>query len=69
MEDNIDLIHVLGLALELQGHEVIRVTNGNQAVDTAAAQLPDLITLNIMLPEMNGIESARLIRQNPKTRS
>ena len=69
VEDNIDLIHVLGLALELQGHEVIRVTDGKQAVDTAAAQLPDLITLDIMLPVMNGIEAARLIRQNSKTHS
>ncbi len=69
VEDNIDLIHVLGLALELLGHEVIRVTNGNQAVDTAAAQLPDLIILNIMLPVMNGTEAARMIRQNPKTHS
>ncbi len=69
VEDNIDLIHLLGLALELQGHEIIRVTNGKQALDTAAAQLPDLILLDITLPDMDGFAAARQIRQNPKTHS
>jgi len=69
VEDNIDLIHVLGLALELQGHEVIRVTNGKQGLNIAASQLPDLILLDITLPDMDGFEAARQIRQNPNTRS
>ena len=69
VEDNIDLIHVLGLALELQGHEVIRVTNGKQGLNIAASQVPDLILLDITLPDMDGFAAARQIRQSPKTQS
>ncbi len=69
MEDNIDLIHVLGLGLELHGYEVIRATNGKQALNMAASKLPDLILLDLSLPDMDGLEVARQIRQNPKTHS
>ena len=69
MEDNIDLIHLLGLALELEGYEVIRATNGKQVLNMAASKLPDLILLDLSLPDMDGLEVARQIRQNPKTHS
>ncbi len=69
VDDNADLIYVLQRLVQLVGYDFIVATNGKQAVDIAAAQLPDLITMDIMLPEMNGLEAARLIRQNPKTHS
>ncbi len=69
VEDNIDLIHLLGLALELQGYEIIRATNGKQALNMAASKLPDLILLDLSLPDMDGLEVARQIRRNPKTYS
>ncbi len=69
MEGNIDLNHFLDLGLELYGYEVIRATNGKQALNMAASQLPDLIMLDLSLPDMDGLEVARQIRQNPKTHS
>jgi len=69
VEDNIDLIHVLGLGLELYGYEVIRATNGKQVLNMAASQLPDLVLLDISLPDMDGITVACQIRQNQKTHS
>jgi len=69
VEDNIDLIHVLGLALELEGYEIIRATDGKQALNMAASKLPDLILLDLSLPDMDGLEVARQIRQNSKTHS
>ena len=69
VDDDPDLIYLLQRLVQLVGFDFIVATNGNQAVDIATAQLPDLITMDIMLPKMDGLEATRLIRQNPKTRS
>ncbi len=69
VEDNPDLIDILHLQLKNQGYDTVQAMNGKQAVDMATAQLPDLILMDIMMPEMNGLQATRLIRQNPKTHS
>ncbi len=68
VEDNADLNKVLELLLK-SPYETIVAVNGKQAVDIAATQVPDLIVMDIIMPEMDGLEATRLIRQNPKTRS
>lgn len=69
VDDNEDLARLLEKLVENLGYKPILATNGKQAVDIAAASSPDLIVLDIVLPEMNGLEAARLIRQNPDTSS
>jgi len=69
VEDNPDMVDMLQTLLEHQGYDYIVAKNGKEAVDMADYQLPDLILLDIMLPKMDGIKAARLIRQNPKTHS
>ncbi len=69
VEDNPDLISILQVQLENKGYDTVQAANGRQAVDMATAQLPDLIVMDIMMPQMNGLQAARLIRENPKTRS
>ena len=69
VDDNPDLIAILQIQLENKGYDIIQAANGRQAVDIATAQLPDLIVMDIMMPQMNGLQAARLIRENPKTRS
>jgi len=68
-DDNPDLISILQVQLENKGYDTVQAANGRQAVDIATAQLPDLILMDIMMPQMNGLQAARLIRQNPKTHS
>ena len=65
VEDNQDLLKVLQMLLK-NSYETIGAMKGEQAVDIAAAELPDLILLDIILPDMDGLETARLIRQHPK---
>ena len=69
VDDNPDLICILELQLKIRGYDTIQATNGIQAVEIATAQLPDLIVMDIMMPQMNGLQAARLIRENPKTSS
>jgi len=68
VEDNPDLNKILQLLLK-NPYDTILAMNGKQAVDIATAQLPDLIVMDIMMPEMDGLQATRLIRENPKTRS
>ncbi len=68
VEDNADLLTVLQLLLK-DSYEPILAMKGRQAVDIAAAERPDLILLDIVLPDMDGLEIARLMRQRPETQS
>ncbi|MFQ5850078.1 MAG: response regulator [Candidatus Binatia bacterium] len=68
-EDNPHLVHLMQKLLEFLGYDSIVANNGKEAVDFAAAHLPDLIILDIALPKLSGLEAATLIRQDPKTQS
>ena len=68
VEDNADLLKVLQLLLK-DPYEPIAAMKGTEAVDIATAERPDLILLDIVLPDMNGLEIARLIRKQPETQS
>ena len=67
VEDNLDLTYILLRLVENAGYDSILAVNGQEAVDMAASQLPDLILMDIMMPVMDGIQATRLIRENPKT--
>ena len=68
VEDNLDLTYILLRVVENAGYDSILAVNGKEAVEMADSQRPDLILMDIMMPEMNGFEATRLIRENPKTR-
>src|SRR5829696_6006649 len=61
-DDNQDAANSLGLLLELYGHEVFTAYTGTQALEVAEKERPDLIFLDIGMPDMNGYEVARCIR-------
>ncbi len=56
-----------GLLAEL-GHEVLTASDGVEAVRIAREQQPDLLLLDIMMPEMSGIEVCQQLRADPRTR-
>ena len=67
VDDDIDSLKLIGLMLQRNGYEVIAASAGNQALTKAASERPDLIILDIMMPDMNGYEVTRRLRKNPDT--
>ncbi len=62
VDDNRTNLHILQVFLKKLGHEVILAENGLEAVERFAAEGPDLILLDIMMPVMDGFEAARRIK-------
>ncbi len=69
VDDDIDSLKLIGLMLQRHGYEVAAANAGNQAVNKAASDVPDLIILDVMMPDMDGYEVTRRLRANPTTRS
>lgn len=53
--------------LEKHGHEIITAVNGEEGVDTAQAELPDLILMDVVMPKLNGFQATRKITHNKLT--
>ena len=67
VESNPDFIRLVQMQLSHLGYDITLATNGRQAIDMAIAQSPDLIALDLRLPDMDGLEVTRCLRQIPGT--
>lgn len=68
-EDHLDSRDAMRALLEAFGFHVIVAVDGRQAVEVALAEAPDLILMDIMMPEMDGFEVTRRLRRNGPTES
>jgi two-component system OmpR family response regulator len=64
VEDDLTLLDVLKYNLIKEGYNVITATGGAQALEIARSQKPELIVLDIMLPELDGLEVCRILRKD-----
>ena len=67
VDDDLDTLRLVGLMLQRQGYQISAATNGQQGLDKAFEEEPDLILLDVMMPDMDGYEVARRVRQHPST--
>jgi DNA-binding response OmpR family regulator len=67
IDDDIDTLRLVGLMLERQGYDIRTASNGAQALVSAKSDRPDLIVLDIMMPDMDGFEVTRRLRADPST--
>ncbi len=68
VEDNELNLELVTDLLEAHGYGVLQARNGNEALELASREQPDLILMDIQLPEMDGLEVTRLLKQNADTR-
>ena len=67
VEDDRNLLDTIKYNLRKEGYEVVTAADGAKALETARAEKPDLIILDIMLPEVSGLEVCRILRKEMTT--
>lgn len=66
VDDEPDILEIVGYNLSAEGYKVITAENGAEAVKLAKKKKPQLIILDVMMPEMDGIEACEQIRKIPE---
>jgi len=69
VDDEEDLLELMSKSLMLEGYEVTALTTAGDAMDKARMDVPDLILMDIILPDMEGSEAVRLLMDDPLTRN
>ncbi len=65
IDDDIDTLKLVGLMLERQGYEIAVASDGLSGLSKAASEQPDLILLDVMMPDLDGFEVTRRLRADP----
>jgi DNA-binding response OmpR family regulator len=67
-DDDPEILTLLGLRLKQRGYEVIEASDGEKALEQAREHKPDLVILDVMMPQKNGWEVARELKQDAATK-
>lgn len=69
VEDNMDTYELVRFILEKNGYDTFLAMNGRDGVNAATKQMPDLIIMDLAMPEMDGWTATRLIKNDARTKS
>lgn len=69
VEDEESLLKLESILLTSKGYDVRGVSNGREALEAIAEEKPDLVLLDIMLPEIDGFEVCQRIKDDPETKA
>jgi CheY-like chemotaxis protein/MinD-like ATPase involved in chromosome partitioning or flagellar assembly len=67
VDDDADTVKFISMILTRLGYDVVAALSGQQALELAHSEQPDLIVLDVMMPGLDGYEVARILRQDPQT--
>ena len=67
VDDSPTEIHVLRSILEKNGFEVITASNGEEGIEAATREMPEIILMDVVMPGLNGFQATRAITKDPKT--
>src|SRR6185503_12399104 len=69
VEDSEDVLELLKTVLVLRDFEVVEAMNGKQGLALAKKEQPDLIILDLMLPDMDGIKVCQTLKESPESKN
>ena len=69
VDDEPDILEFLSYNLKKEGYHILTATNGKEAITLAKKEIPELIVLDVMMPEMDGMEVCRELRKIPSLRN
>lgn len=67
VDDDVQTLRMVGVMLERQGYKILAASNGTQAITMARSEHPDLILLDVMMPDVDGFSVARTLRKESET--
>ena len=67
-DDEKDIVSALKIYLEAEGYRTFAAANGREALDFIAKKKPSLVLLDLMMPEIDGYEVLRRLREDPETK-
>ena len=68
VDDEIYIVHILDFSLGMEGYEVITALDGEQALEKARVEKPDLVVLDIMMPKLDGYETCKMLKADEGTK-
>lgn len=66
VDDEADILEIVGYNLAQEGYQIVTASNGKEAIAKAKKELPHLIIMDVMMPEMDGMEACENIRKIPE---
>ena len=66
VDDEPDILEIVGYNLAQEGYQIFTASNGKEAIVKAKKEIPDLIIMDVMMPEMDGMEACENIRKIPE---
>ena len=67
VEDNSDAREIMNLFIKKMGHQVIAARNSDEAIAFAQAEGPDIIFMDMQLPDVDGVKTTAILKQNSRT--